>query len=146
MHAPAPFPPRPRARRTVLAAALLGAVLAAGGCITSEQVIVRGHWTLHSVDGVPPAAPGRLDFEADGTVALDTGCNAGGGTYRIDGLRLLTEELRTTLIGCQGAVAAQEQAFLEVLAGPPAFAIDTGTGRLRLTGPTGRVLLFDRAS
>jgi heat shock protein HslJ len=122
-----------RLRSATLALALAAAVLAAGGCMTSHDV-VTGAWTLVQVDRAAPAAEGALSLLPDGTFTMRPGCNSGGGTYVIDGNRLATDALDLTMKACAEDVMAQETVFLAVLDADPRYEIETGTGRLRLTG------------
>lgn len=126
--------------RALLAAVLITAV---AGCMSSADVLAGRHWTLASINGNAPAAPASIDFAAKGTLTLDTGCNTGSATFTLRGNRLVAKDLALTLLGCpDNAVAAQETTLTGVLGGSPLFAIDTGTGQLRLTGAD-TVLLFD---
>jgi len=125
------------------ALALVVAGFVAIACVTGHDVLVDRQWTLASVAGAPAAAPGSVAFGADGRFTIDTGCNRGGGTYHLDGNRILLDSETLTEMACDGAVGEQERIVLGVVEGRPTYAIDTGTGRLRLTGPGEVVLLFD---
>lgn len=127
MHLPA------RARLAGYVLTLPVVALAAGGCMTSHDVIT-GAWTLVQVDRRAPDAEGALSLLPDGTFTMRPGCNTGGGTYRIDGNRLVTDEIGITMMACDDAVMAQEQAFLAVLDRDPRYEVETGTGRLLLAG------------
>ena len=130
---------KPIVRLLSLAAA---AVLVAA-CMTSHDVIADKPWALHSIDGKPAAAPAELTLGTNGQLAATPGCNTTGGPFTIEGNRIMTGLLATTLMLCaDAAVAAQETAFLAVLDADPVFAVDTGTGQLRLTAG-GVTLLFD---
>ncbi len=124
--------------------ALLAIVtLVAAACMSSLDVIAEKSWTLASVGGAAPAAPGGVTFHANGAFELQTGCNAAGGTFEVQGNRLVIGPMQTTLMLCEGLVGAQETAVMGVFTGGLLFAIDTGTGQLRLTGANGTVLLFN---
>jgi heat shock protein HslJ len=60
----------------------------------------------------------------------------------IDGNRLVTDEIGITMKACEEAVMAQEQVFLGVLDADPRYEIETGTGRLLLSGG-GATLTFE---
>lgn len=125
--------------------ALLAIVtLVAAACMSSLDVIAEKSWTLASVNGAAPAAPGGITFHANGSFELQTGCNSAGGTFEVQGNRLKLGPLQTTLMLCEGAVGAQETAVLGAFTDAIVFAIDTGTGQLRLTGTNGSVLLFNQ--
>lgn len=126
------------------ASPLAGAIaLVVAGCITGQDVLVERSWRLASVGGRPPAAEAGASFGTDGRFTIQTGCNSGGGTYHLDGNRILLDSETLTEMACDEPRAAQEAAILGVIEGMPTYAIDTGTGRLRLTGPGGVVLVFE---
>jgi len=131
----------PSAARRV--AGLAGAVLVAAGCLTAHDVLVGPTWKLTHVRGASPAAAASLSFAGDGTFTVETGCNTVGGTYHLDGNRILLDTVQQTPRQCDGEVAAQEAGILAVLGDTPAYAIDSGTGRLRLTSEAAQVLLFE---
>jgi len=123
-------------------AALLATVLLAAGCLTAHDVLVGPTWTLTQVRGASPAAPASVSFAGDGTFRLTTGCNDGGGGYHLAGNRIALDSVSLSAHDCPGAIGDEEVAMLAVLEGLPVYAIDTGTGNLRLTGDAGEVLLF----
>ena len=123
---------------------LVVTVILVAGCVTSHDVIADREWTLASVDGKPPVAPASLLLKTDGTLLVQAGCNGGGGPYRIEGNRIVTEAVALTAMGCAEPVAAQELAIGVLLEADPVFAVDTGTGQLRLMAG-GVTLLFDPA-
>ena len=139
---------RPRGPRRSLAAfaplaPLAALATAAVGCMTGSDVLVERPWSLVTIAGQPPAAAGGVTFGTDGRFTVDTGCNSGGGTYHLQGNRISLDSEVLTQVACVGAVGEQERAVLGVIEGTPAYAIDTETGRLRLTGPGDVVLLLE---
>ncbi len=125
------------------AVALLVATLAVAGCMTSADVISGRTWTLDLVGGEPAAASGSLTLGSDGGLAVEAGCNAGSGTYAIEGNQLVTGPIAVTEKLCADEVVhAQEAVVLAVLDADPTFAVDTRTGQLRLTAGDS-TLLFD---
>jgi len=65
-----------------------------------------------------------LTFDA-GSVALDTGCNTGRGSYTVDGDTVTFGPIATTRVACVEADGQQvEQAVLTVLTGAATTAID----------------------
>jgi heat shock protein HslJ len=117
--------------------------LTLAGCMTSHDVIAVKPWALHSIDGKLAAGSANLTLGTDGQLTAKPGCNTTAGTFVIEGNRIRTGLLATSLVLCADpAVAAQETTFLAVLDADPAFAVDTGTGQLRLTAG-GMTLLFD---
>ncbi len=124
-------------------ATLLAIPLLAAGCLTTRDVLVGSTWTLAQVHGAPPAADATVSFEGDGTFTVRTGCNTVGGSYHLDGNRILLDTVQQSMVACKGDVAEQEAAVLAVVKGSPVYSIDTGTGQLRLTSGANQVLLFE---
>ena len=83
-----------------------------------------------------------MEFDTDGRFTVRPGCNSGGGTYTIDGNRIVVDGTQLTAMACGDPADGQEQAFLAVLRDTPRFEIETRTGRLRLTAGD-RALVFD---
>ena len=123
-------------------AALVAATLAAAGCMASHDVIT-GAWELVEINGTSPVAEAAISLLPDGNFTMRPGCNTGGGTYTIVGNRLEAEVMSLTWKSCGDAANAQEQTVVTVLEADPRFEIETGSGRLRLTGADGTVLLFE---
>jgi heat shock protein HslJ len=119
------------------------AVLPTAGCLAASDALVDRTWTLIEVHGAPPVAPGAASFGRDGSFTLQTGCNTVGGTYHLDGNRILLDTVHQTLMLCEGAVDKQENAVRAVVTNQPAYAIDTRTGWLRLTSTADQVLVFE---
>jgi heat shock protein HslJ len=130
-----------RSRARTLAA-LAFATLAVAGCLASHEV-VTGAWSLVEVNGSLPAAEASISLLPDGTFTMRPGCNTGDGTYAIVGNRLEAEVMSLTMKSCGDAANAQEQTVVTVLEADPRFEIETGSGRLRLAGADGTVLLFE---
>jgi heat shock protein HslJ len=117
--------------------------LAVAGCLTTHDVLVDRSWTLMEIGGAPPVAEAGVSFGTDGRFSMRTGCNTGGGSYHLDGNRILLDGMNLTAIGCEEPVRRQEEAILVAIGGAPVFSFDTGTGRLRLTGGAGEPLVFE---
>lgn len=88
-------------------------------------------WTLNSiitgdaVSSVPTGVTATLQFNDDGTVSFQSGCNSGGGNYAVDGQTVTFSNLITTEMACPGPQSDVEAAFLAVLgAESNDFAID----------------------
>ena len=88
-------------------------------------------WTLSSlisgdaVSSMPAGVTATLEFNDDGTVSFNSGCNSGGGSYTVDGQTVTFSNLLTTEMACAGPQSDVEAAFLAVLgAGPNDFVID----------------------
>lgn len=128
--------------------AALGVLLVAvaAGCMTTGDVLVDRPWRLVAVDGVPSRDPDGtvgVSFGVDGRFTVDTGCRSGGGTYHLDGNRILLDSETLRSSPCDAAMAAQDEVLVGAVEGRPRFEIDTGSGRLRLTSEAGDVLLFE---
>lgn len=120
---------------------LLAAVVA--GCFTTHDILVGPTWSLVQINGLPAVDGATVTFTAD-TFEGDTGCNRFSGTFHLDGNRILLDSEQVTEAPCPSEDAtAQEQAFLAALEGLPTYAIDTGTGHLRLTTDRGNILVFE---
>lgn len=96
-------------------------------------------WTVESiitgdvVSSVPQGATATLEIGADGSVALQTGCNSGGGRVAVDGAVLHFSDIITTKRGCAGAAGELEAAVLNLLAADGvSFVIDAQTLTLRV--------------
>lgn len=121
-------------------------VLVAAGCLTTSEVLVDRPWKLVEVAGPPPVDPEGVvgvSFGTDGRFSVNTGCRSGGGTYHVDGNRILLDSESLQPSPCDEAMAAQDAILLGVVEGRPRFELDTRTGRLRLTAEDGTVLLFE---
>ena len=82
----------------------------------------------------------RLAFQ-NGGVSANAGCNSMGGPYRIEGDRLIADELATTEMACEPALMEQDRWLAELLGGAT-IALDGDT--LTLTRGVTRLTLLDR--
>ena len=103
-------------------------------------------WTVDSivagdaVSSVPAGVTATLRLLPGGNVALDTGCNTGGGRYAIDGTTIRFADLVLTKRACDGAAGALEGAVLAVLgADAVAWSVDAASLTLQ-AGPAGLIL------
>lgn len=130
----------------LMAATLIGAIAlaaCAGGANTSAALDDTS-WSLVEVNGQQPAAPATLAFNAaEGTAGGSNGCNSYSGSYTLAGETLQFGELVQTLIGCEEAVAQQEQTFMSVLTNLTGYTLESG--RLTLRAGDG-ALVFERAA
>jgi heat shock protein HslJ len=65
----------------------------------------------------------RLQFGNDGRLGASAGCNSMGGTYRLDGARLVVEAAGMTAMGCDAELHAQDDWLSGFLAGAPGLAV-----------------------
>jgi heat shock protein HslJ len=82
----------------------------------------------------------RLAF-SNGQVSASAGCNSMSGPYRIDGDRLVVDELATTEMGCEPPLMDQDRWVADLLDGA-AVALEGNT--LTLTEGAIHVVLLDR--
>lgn len=82
----------------------------------------------------------RLTFH-DGGVSASAGCNSMGGPYRIEGDRLIADQLATTEMACDPALMEQDRWLADLLGGAT-IALDGDT--LTLTKVAVRLTLLDR--
>ena len=139
--------PPPSFLRMPAAAALLA--LAAGGASAAsvsaaDASLVDTHWRLISIDGMA-VAPGdqeaQLVFAGDGSVDGNTGCNAFGGGYTLDGASLSFSHFASTRMFCAD-LQDQEQAVFDTL--PLVAGWQVAGDRLELMNAEGAVVaLFE---
>jgi len=104
-----------------------------------DQPLVGITWGLTTIiDGdiassVPAGVSATILFTADGKVQFDSGCNAGGGNYTVDGDSLHFAQIVTTTMACPGPRGSVETAVRAVLDGDPIkFSIDGTTLTLQV--------------
>ena len=102
--------------------------------VEPDQPLVGTTWTLSSVisgdavSSVPMGVIATIVFNADGSVAVDPGCNSGGGTYAVDGESIAFSDIFTTKMACPGPRSDVEAAVLQVLSADAiTWAIDSGS-------------------
>jgi heat shock protein HslJ len=82
-------------------------------------------WTLTSIvtgdvaSSVPAGVVATITFNADGSVAINPGCNSVGGRYAIDGDTIAFTDLITTDMACQGPAGDVEAAVMSILTADP---------------------------
>ena len=98
-----------------------------------------GDWTItgvntgDSVDSPVAGTEPTLSFADDGTFTVDTGCNVGGGDWKLDGDAITFESIRTTLRACEEprGAADQETAILAALHAAEQVEVTPGSLTLR---------------
>lgn len=107
---------------------------------SSESLI--GSWQLSAYGAVGdplPAVPdsgAQVIFNDDGTVGGNSGCNGFGGNYAVEGDQVTFSEIVSTLMACEDARMAQEDAVYQVLSGTSSFKIEGNTLTLENNGRT----------
>ncbi len=102
--------------------------------------LAGSQWALERMDGEVPSVPerARLSFER-GRLAASAGCNAIGGPWRVDGLRLIAGPLVQTEMYCDGPVWEQERALSALLAAGPVITREGDTLTLVSSGHRARL-------
>lgn len=98
-----------------------------------------GDWTVtgvntgDSVDSPVAGTEPTLSFADDGTFTVDTGCNIGGGDWKLDGDAITFESIRITLRACEEPRGAgdQESAILAALNAAGEVEVTPGSLTLR---------------
>ena len=119
-----------------IVAACLTVLFVVGACGSSSSTSLPGStWTVTSINGKTTEAEGTptIEFGSDGTVAGTTGCNRYSGKVAIDGDKITFGPMTSTLIGCEGAIADQEQAFLAAMDGATNWSVGS-SGDLTIKG------------
>lgn len=100
----------------------------ANGSIPVENLRqLDGSWRAINSTGAPKEVVGdvRLRFEGERLV-VETGCNAGRGSVRVEDSRLVAGPLMATRMGCEPALMEQEAWLFTMVGARP---------RLELSGP-----------
>ena len=85
--------------------------------------LVGPTWTVESIieggtaSSVPPGLTATLELKADGTFAVDAGCNRGGGRWKLQGAGVEFTDLILTKMACDRPRAQLEGAVMGVLGG-----------------------------
>jgi heat shock protein HslJ len=94
------------------------------GPLWTVDTIIAGE----SASSVPQDVTATLQFDANGGLTLNTGCNSGGGRYAADATTIAFTDLVTTKRACAGSGNVLETAVMEVLrANSVPFSIDAQT-------------------
>ena len=110
--------------------------LAISACTTKNETSspsLIGSWKLTSyshADVLTPAVSGTdagLNFNDDGTLTGNSGCNGLGGNYKAEGDQVTFSDVVSTLMACDEARMAQEGAFHQVLTETATFNIEGNT-------------------
>jgi heat shock protein HslJ len=120
----------------VLLPVTLAFAVVLGACGSGSSVSLPGsQWTVISINGKTTEAEGTptIEFGTDDKVAGTTGCNRYSGSVTIDGDKITFGHLLSTLIGCEGALGAQEQAFTAALDGATNWSVGSN-GDLTIKG------------
>lgn len=114
---------------------LLGLIvlLVMTACTSGESpASIQGQWKLVSFGGpaaqftVDPEIETSIEFNAEGQLNGNVGCNGFGGEYTVDGNTLTFGPIMATLMFCE-AVAEQESITLAVFQEKATFELDGNT-------------------
>lgn len=102
-------------------------------------------WVAESINGRPVAgASPQIAFGAEYRLTGTGGCNRLSAVYETDGGRIDVRGLGRTRMACDGAVMAQEEAFVAIL--DSAQTVAQQGGQLVLTAEDGRTVTFEQAA
>ena len=117
--------------KKILISLLMMFVLAA--CAGGESpASIQGSWGLASFGGpaaqftVDPEIETSIEFNTEGQLNGNVGCNGFGGEYTVDGNTLTFGPIMSTLMFCE-AVAEQESITLAVFQEKATFELDGNT-------------------
>ena len=103
-------------------------ILVACGKVSLESV--QGQWVLISY-GSPsnqiaavPNADASIEFDSEGRMTGNVGCNGFGGEYETDGNAIIFSPIETTLMFCEGQVGDQELVTLAALSESATFVVE----------------------
>ncbi len=118
-----------------------------GAAAQPDRPIVGTLWTVDSLlnadiaSSVPAGTTATLQFAADGTVAINAGCNTGQAQVTTDGARVSFGEIGLTRRACPGPEGQLEAAVLSVLGAPQAeLSVENGVMTIN-TGQAALVLV-----
>lgn len=101
------------------------ALLALTACTTSSQAtppLNGSQWAFVTIDGAAPvSSKARLTIEAN-RIGANVGCNGMGGDLKIEGGRLISSGIVSTMMFCDG-IMEQERAVADLLGASPRYTI-----------------------
>jgi len=105
-------------------------LLAVTACAGKPLPSIQGQWSLVSY-GSPfnrtPAVPNvdtYIEFDAEGRMTGNVGCNGFGGGYTLDEDTLEFDPVEATAMFCEGPVGEQESGTFRVLQGVTTYILD----------------------
>ncbi|NCC31381.1 MAG: META domain-containing protein [Chloroflexia bacterium] len=112
----------------------------------ASDALAGTSWVLTQLNGAAPLSEGTpisAEFDTEGSVAGSAGCNRYFAGYTVADGTLSITQAGSTMMACEDALMAQEQAFLEQFGRATSYAIDGNT--LTITLDDGATLVFERA-
>ncbi|PDV96586.1 META domain-containing protein [Candidatus Chloroploca asiatica] len=112
----------------------------------ASDALAGTSWVLTQLNGAAPLSEGTpisAEFDTEGSVAGSAGCNRYFAGYTIADGTLSITQAGSTMMACEDAIMAQEQAFLDQFSRATSYVIDGAT--LTITIDDGTTLVFERA-
>ena len=113
--------------KSILYSVLIVFILSA--CSPGKTASIQGQWKLISYGSVPNQIPAMadvetmIDFDNEGRMSGNVGCNNFGGAYTVDGDLIEFGPVMTTEMFCE-AVADQESGTFATLQGVVSFELN----------------------
>lgn len=106
-----------------------------------DSALGGSQWRVAAVNGRATPSSGDYHVRFDGSrIGARFGCNGMGGTWRLEGARLVVSDLVQTLMGCPEPAGSLEQQGSAVLNRPMSMTA-TGGSQLLLGNERGSILL-----
>lgn len=102
--------------------------------------------TADAIQSVVAGSEPTVTFAEDGTLALDTGCNTGGGDWELDDHDISVGPVFLTKMACDDPPGVMEQEAAIVSALESAAEVEITPGSLTLLADDGRILLDAQAA
>ncbi|NJC96896.1 MAG: hypothetical protein C3F07_09695 [Anaerolineales bacterium] len=124
-------------------------LLALAACAGGPSASIQGGWRLVSYGPpsnqtpVVPDVDTSIEFDSEGRMSGNVGCNGFGGEYKVDGDTITFDQVVSTMMFCEGPVGEQELGTLAVLQKSAAFMLEGDT--LKITSADGNsVIVLER--
>lgn len=124
-------------------------VLALAACAGGSTASIKGQWKLISyglASSQIPAVPDvetSIEFNSDGRMNGNVGCNSFNGGYTLDGDTITFGPIMSTMMFCEGPVGDQEMGTLAAFTESATFVLDGNT--LTITSADGKsVVVLER--
>lgn len=106
------------------------AVIVLTACGSGSSESIQGEWKLVShgsgsnqISAVADVGT-SIEFDAEGRMSGNVGCNNFGGNYTVDGDTIKFSPIMSTEMFCEGPIGGQESAVLSVLQETTSFVIN----------------------
>ena len=108
----------------------LFAIVILAACGSESPISIQGKWTLISYGlsseqiAAVPDVEAYIEFDSEGRMTGNVGCNGFGGAYEVDGDKINFNPIESTLMFCEGLVGEQELVTLATLQEMTSFELD----------------------